>query len=291
MNLNCCFIVLVEKSSVLKGCPMPNLTSHPISCHWKEKSQLIGRQAGGLFFMDKPWIYWEGLLPSRGVGGLLVGTLHYSPKSSEHIQTVGESIHHWIGSFGNIHLKTMKETSFLPSNLGFSCSVKNVPKKPLQWLLQDPQWRSASLHGHGGLCSAHSERAGLVPRMLWGFPQKRGDLTNTDFTNGDFKRKPLENPDATSTLTLQNPTAARYRFWDGNFTNCLRYFPTQAFNLAFKDTFKKMFPKYNPKTEACWKTVLSQLPAGRHKRQNTDVKGIWQTNRYLLGQGLEIFLF
>jgi hypothetical protein len=35
----------------------------------------------------------------------------------------------------------------------------------------------------------------------------------------------------------------------------LRYFPTQAFNLAFKDTFKKMFPKYNPKTEACWKNI------------------------------------
>jgi len=39
------------------------------------------------------------------------------------------------------------------------------------------------------------------------------------------------------------------RFWDGNLTNCIRYFPTQAFNLAFKDTFKKMFPKYNPKSE------------------------------------------
>merc|ERR1712032_1598075 len=39
------------------------------------------------------------------------------------------------------------------------------------------------------------------------------------------------------------------RFWDGNFTNCIRYFPTQAFNLSFKDMFKKMFPKYNPKTE------------------------------------------
>jgi solute carrier family 25 (adenine nucleotide translocator) protein 4/5/6/31 len=39
------------------------------------------------------------------------------------------------------------------------------------------------------------------------------------------------------------------RFWDGNFVNCIRYFPTQAFNLAFKDIFKKMFPKYNPKTE------------------------------------------
>merc|ERR1719305_1929932 len=38
-------------------------------------------------------------------------------------------------------------------------------------------------------------------------------------------------------------------FWRGNFTNCIRYFPTQAFNLSFKDTFKKMFPKYSPKTE------------------------------------------
>merc|ERR1712226_1277360 len=39
------------------------------------------------------------------------------------------------------------------------------------------------------------------------------------------------------------------RFWDGNFTNCIRYFPTQAFNLAFKDTFKNMFPKYSPQTQ------------------------------------------
>merc|ERR1712137_767378 len=38
-------------------------------------------------------------------------------------------------------------------------------------------------------------------------------------------------------------------FWRGNFTNCIRYFPTQAFNLSFKDTIKKLFPKKNPKTE------------------------------------------
>merc|ERR1712159_557421 len=38
-------------------------------------------------------------------------------------------------------------------------------------------------------------------------------------------------------------------FWRGNFTNCIRYFPTQAFNLALKDSIKKMFPKYSPKTE------------------------------------------
>jgi len=38
-------------------------------------------------------------------------------------------------------------------------------------------------------------------------------------------------------------------FWRGNFTNCIRYFPTQAFNLAFKDSIKKMFPKYSPKAD------------------------------------------
>jgi solute carrier family 25 (adenine nucleotide translocator) protein 4/5/6/31 len=35
-------------------------------------------------------------------------------------------------------------------------------------------------------------------------------------------------------------------FWRGNLTNILRYFPTQAFNFAFKDSIKKLFPK--PKT-------------------------------------------
>lgn len=31
--------------------------------------------------------------------------------------------------------------------------------------------------------------------------------------------------------------------WKGNFTNVLRYFPTQALNFAFKDNFKKLFGK------------------------------------------------
>ena len=36
-------------------------------------------------------------------------------------------------------------------------------------------------------------------------------------------------------------------FWRVNFTNCIRYFPTQAFNLSFKDSGKLTFPKYGPK--------------------------------------------
>merc|ERR1712151_286036 len=60
------------------------------------------------------------------------------------------------------------------------------------------------------------------------------------------------------------------RFWDGNFTNCIRYFPTQAFSLAFKDTFKKMFPKYNPKTEfakflGCFDTITGLNPYKKDK--------------------------
>merc|ERR1712193_382870 len=38
-------------------------------------------------------------------------------------------------------------------------------------------------------------------------------------------------------------------FWRGNFVNILRYFPTQAFNFAFKDTIKGWFPKYSPKQD------------------------------------------
>jgi len=38
-------------------------------------------------------------------------------------------------------------------------------------------------------------------------------------------------------------------FWRGNLTNIIRYFPTQAFNFAFKDTIKEMFPRADKNTE------------------------------------------
>jgi len=51
-------------------------------------------------------------------------------------------------------------------------------------------------------------------------------------------------------------------FWRGNFTNCIRYFPTQAFNLSFKDTIKKMFPKANPKTEFAMFFAINMASGG-----------------------------
>jgi len=50
-------------------------------------------------------------------------------------------------------------------------------------------------------------------------------------------------------------------FWRGNLTNIIRYFPTQAFNFAFKDTFKNLFPRYNPNTEFS-KFFLANMASG-----------------------------
>jgi solute carrier family 25 (adenine nucleotide translocator) protein 4/5/6/31 len=50
-------------------------------------------------------------------------------------------------------------------------------------------------------------------------------------------------------------------FWRGNLTNVIRYFPTQAFNFAFKDTIKSWFPKYSSKKEFT-KFVLTNTFSG-----------------------------
>lgn len=50
-------------------------------------------------------------------------------------------------------------------------------------------------------------------------------------------------------------------FWRGNLANVLRYFPTQAFNFAFKDTIKAMFPKANPRTDF-WKFFAINMVSG-----------------------------
>merc|ERR1712232_470957 len=37
--------------------------------------------------------------------------------------------------------------------------------------------------------------------------------------------------------------------WRGNVANCVRYVPTAACNLMFKDTIKRLFPRYNKDTD------------------------------------------
>jgi len=49
--------------------------------------------------------------------------------------------------------------------------------------------------------------------------------------------------------------------WRGNLANVIRYFPTQALNFAFKDTFKEIFMK-GIKKEEFWKFALGNIAAG-----------------------------
>lgn len=50
--------------------------------------------------------------------------------------------------------------------------------------------------------------------------------------------------------------------WRGNLANVIRYFPTQALNFAFKDTFKKMFMGGIDKKTQFWKFFAGNLAAG-----------------------------
>lgn len=50
--------------------------------------------------------------------------------------------------------------------------------------------------------------------------------------------------------------------WRGNLANVIRYFPTQALNFAFKDTFKKMFMEGIDKEKQFWRFFAGNLASG-----------------------------
>lgn len=50
--------------------------------------------------------------------------------------------------------------------------------------------------------------------------------------------------------------------WRGNLANVIRYFPTQALNFAFKDTYKKMFLDGVDKKKEFWKFFVGNLASG-----------------------------
>jgi len=50
--------------------------------------------------------------------------------------------------------------------------------------------------------------------------------------------------------------------WKGNLANVIRYFPTQALNFAFKDTYKAMFLKGVDKKTQFWRYFMGNLASG-----------------------------
>ncbi|XP_042908957.1 ADP/ATP translocase 1 isoform X2 [Parasteatoda tepidariorum] len=51
-------------------------------------------------------------------------------------------------------------------------------------------------------------------------------------------------------------------FWRGNLVNCIRYFPTQALNFAFKDKYRDIFLKGVNKKTQFWRYFMGNLGAG-----------------------------
>merc|ERR1712179_129881 len=50
--------------------------------------------------------------------------------------------------------------------------------------------------------------------------------------------------------------------WRGNLANVIRYFPTQALNFAFKDTYKKWFIEGVDKNKQFWRFFAGNLASG-----------------------------
>ena len=50
--------------------------------------------------------------------------------------------------------------------------------------------------------------------------------------------------------------------WRGNMANVIRYFPTQALNFAFKDTYKKVFLDGVDKKTQFWRFFMGNLASG-----------------------------
>lgn len=53
-----------------------------------------------------------------------------------------------------------------------------------------------------------------------------------------------------------------FAYWRGNFTNVLRYFPTQAMNFAFKDYFKRIYMPKRDEPYGYWSAFGRNLASG-----------------------------
>jgi solute carrier family 25 (adenine nucleotide translocator) protein 4/5/6/31 len=53
-----------------------------------------------------------------------------------------------------------------------------------------------------------------------------------------------------------------WSLWRGNLANVIRYFPTQALNFAFKDTYKRIFMEGVDKNKQFWKFFVMNLASG-----------------------------
>jgi len=73
--------------------------------------------------------------------------------------------------------------------------------------------------------------------------------------------------------------------WKGNTANVIRYFPTQALNFAFRDTYKSMFA-FKKERDGYWWWMAGNLASGgvRTRPQSTQLLRTFMANAILLGR-------
>lgn len=87
-----------------------------------------------------------------------------------------------------------------------------------------------------------------------------------DFTAGGISGAVAQ----TVTIPLDNVHRSKFyrphetvaRLWAKHLTNVIRFFPTRAFNFAFKDQSKQFFPIYNPKIDFGMLLLINMLSGG-----------------------------
>lgn len=61
--------------------------------------------------------------------------------------------------------------------------------------------------------------------------------------------------------------------WRGNTANVIRYFPTQALNFAFRDTYKSMFA-YKKERDGYTKWMMGNLASGGVSRMSNAIQNL-----------------
>ncbi|KAJ7523398.1 hypothetical protein O6H91_18G049900 [Diphasiastrum complanatum] len=106
----------------------------------------------------------------------------------------------------------------------------------------------------GGVSAAVSKTAAAPIERVKLLMQNQGELLKT----GRLVKPYNGIGDCFKRITYEEGALA---LWRGNFVNVLRYFPTQAFNFAFKDYFKTLFG-YKKERDGYWKWFGGNLASG-----------------------------
>ncbi|KAJ7529106.1 hypothetical protein O6H91_15G034200 [Diphasiastrum complanatum] len=106
----------------------------------------------------------------------------------------------------------------------------------------------------GGVSAAISKSAAAPMERVKLLIQNEGELLKTGCLRESYKGI----GDCFKRVVREEGVLA---LWRGNFANVIRYFPTQAFNFAFKDYFKTLFG-FSKEKDGYWKWFAGNMASG-----------------------------